>query len=82
LVIPIGVSRFSLFGCAARFVFRLSVAGFSRKPLYEYRYERRNLNPIPNNIEFPEIIKAKPTDSDPDQRTGFSKFQITKRDSF
>jgi len=58
--------------------FHLSSVGcglFNRKPLYEYRYERHNLNPMPNNIEFPEIIKAKPTDSDPDQRTGFSRFQ-------
>jgi len=31
---------------------------------------------MPYNIEFPEIIKAKPTDSDLAQRTGFSGLKI------
>ena len=55
--------------------FGLSFVGcvfFDRKPYYQYRYECRNRNRFPYNIQLPEIIKAEPDASDLARRTRFS----------
>jgi hypothetical protein len=52
------IIRYSLFGFAARFVYRYSVGFlFSREPVYECRYELRNRNRLPKAVKGHERLQ-------------------------